>query len=422
MQVAILSEENSFVTSPWHTSSGPVGLPVVGHAWSFLRDKPGFLLECRERYGETVRLSLGGPTLLITAPEDVRHVLVTAAGRYVKSPRLISERARRRLGPSLFTVADADHARLRSQTIRCFHSHRLAVRQSLLDCHCDDFARAAVRHGVVDADAHLAPFVAACIVDVLLGADETRRRPGWADALERRRLADEASFATLTVPNVFAARRRRSLGRLVSAAISESSDPDAVLRGLFDQKEAEGVSMLKSGIEQMLLAAYETTTIMLAWTIELLARHPRWQGPSAEQSVAERVVSESLRLYPPTWLFVRVANTADKLPGGFEVPAGCKIYLSPYASQRSSVAFAEAGHFDPDRFLPDRQVDPWRYFPFGSGARNCLGERLARRIGTTFLTRLLRQTRLSPLTQAPPRPLGRVTLRPDRTIRVGIAR
>lgn len=394
---------------------------MVGHALSFLRDKPGFLLACRERYGETVRLSLGGPTLLITAPEDVRHVLVSAAGRYGKSPRLVGERARRTLGPGLFTVADADHARLRSQTSRCFHSQRLAVRQSLLDCRCDEFARAAVRHGVVDADAHLAPFVAACIVDVLLGADETRRRPGWADALEQRRLADEASFAALTVSQVFATRRRRSLARLVSAAISEASDPDAVLCGLFDQQDAEGGSKLESGIGQLLLAAYETTTIMLAWTIELLARHPRWQGPSAEEPVAERVVSESLRLYPPTWLFVRVANTADKLPGGFAVPAGGKIYLSPYASQRSSAAFADAGSFDPDRFLPDRQVDPWRYFPFGAGARSCLGERLARRIGTTFLTRLLRQTRLSPLTQAPPRPLGRVTLRPDRTIRVGIA-
>jgi cytochrome P450 len=392
----------------------------VGHGLAFLRDKPGFLLDCHERYGETVRLSLGGPTLLITAPDDVRHVLVTAAGRYGKSPRVVGTEARGRLGASLFTAVDADHAGLRSQVLKCFHSQRLHCRQPLLDRHCDAFARSATRRGLVDADSHLAPFVAACMVDLLIGGDETRRRDGWGDALERRRLADEAAFAAFSPSRVVATFRRASLRRLVSAALAEAADPDAMLGGLFDRSRAEDGSDHAAGIEQLLLAAYETSTMMLAWTLDLLARHPRWQESTAEESVAERVISESLRLYPPTWLFVRVALSADRLPGGVEVPAGSKIYLSPYVSQRSSSAFVDAACFDPDRFRPERRIDPHRYFPFGIGPRSCLGERLARRVGTTFLTCLFRRARLSPLAQGPPRPIGRVTLRPSRTIRVGV--
>jgi cytochrome P450 len=409
------------VTPPRSTLLGPVGLPFVGHALPFLRDKPGFLLGCRERYGETVRLSLAGPTLLITAPEDVRHVLVTAAGQYSKSARLVGDTARRRLGTSLFTVADAVHARLRSRTVRCFHPQRLADRQWLLARHCADFAETAVRQGAVDSGSHLARFVAASVVDLLLGAEESRRRPGWAAALEQRRRADEAAFAVLPLSGMRSRSGRRSLSRLVSAAIREAADPDALLRGLYDGSEGAAEGGLESGIEQLLLAAYETTAMMLAWTIDLLARHPRWQESGVEESVAERIVSESLRLYPPTWLFVRVATDDNRLPSGVEAAAGAKIYLSPYVSQRSSAAFVAASTFDPDRFLPDRRIDPWRYFPFGAGTRSCLGERLARRIGAMFVSTLLRRARLAPLAQVPPRPVGRLTLRPDRAIRVVVS-
>lgn len=407
---------------PLSTPPGPVGLPLLGHALPFLRDKPGFLLGCHERYGETVRLSLDGPTLLITAPEDVRHVLVTAAGLYRKSWRLIGKQARRRLGKSLFTVADAEHARLRSQAARCFQSQRLADRQWLLDRHCSEFAEAAVRRGTVHSDSHLAAFVAASVVDILLGADESRRRPGWSDALEQRRLADEAAFSPLSPSSVLDGARRRPLSRLVSAAIAEAADSNAMLRDLQETSDVESAGALGSGIEQMLLAAYETTIMMLAWAMDLLARHPSWQESCADEAVAARVVSESLRLYPPTWLFVRVSTVTNRLPSGVEAAAGVKIYLSPYVSQRSSSAFVAASTFDPDRFLSERAIDPWRYFPFGAGARSCLGERLARRIGVTFLTSLLRRARLAPLTRAPPRPIGRLTLRPDRPIRTAVSR
>lgn len=405
------------------SSVGPVGLPVIGHALAFFLDKPGFLLRCRELHGETVRLSVGGNTLLVTAPADLRHVLVTGAKRYRKSPRLIGPRARRRLGTSLFTLSDTDHARLRALTTRCFGPSRLGRCQPRLDRHCERFVDDALRRRTIDADADIAPFVASCMVDVLIAEGESRRRPGWPESLESRRLADEAIFAWPIPSRVlpFAAGYRREFSARVTAALAVADDSDALLHELLDRPEIAAAGGTTAGVEQILLAAYETTATMLAWTLDLLSRHPQWQEPSAQESVAERVLSESLRLYPPTWLFVRVAADEDRLPSGAAVPAGAKVYLSPYASQRSSAAFPAAATFDPDRFLPDRDVDPWRYFPFGAGARSCLGERLARRIGVTFLKTLAGRCRLSPIGRTPPRPIGRITLRPSSTIRVAIA-
>jgi pentalenene oxygenase len=170
----------------------------------------------------------------------------------------------------------------------------------------------------------------------------------------------------------------------------------------------------------LLLAAYETTVMMLAWTLDLLARHPEWQSPCAERSVADRVLSESLRLAPPTWLVVRIARDSDRLPSGVLVPVGCKIYLSPYVSHRRCAAFAQPETFHPDRFLPDRPVDPFSYFPFGAGARSCLGEGLARGIGTAFLIAMTRRVTLVPIGARAPRAIGGLTLRPARPVRIAV--
>jgi cytochrome P450 len=398
----------------------PGGLPWLGHALPYLINKPGYLLACHQRYGTTVQLSLRGPTLLITAPEDVRHVLVSAAGGYAKSPRLISEAARRRLGRSLFTLSGAEHAQERAQAIRTFHPQRLAARQFLLDQRCEALAQVALQNGTLDSCRDLSPFVAVCIVEFLLGADVIRRCPGWPQALEWRRLADEAEFSPLSPPLLFHSRRT-SLSRLVHASIAAMADSGAILTGLLDHAPPEALPALAPGIEQILLAAYETTTMMLAWTVDLLARHPDWLDRCTDQEVAERVLSEALRLYPPTWLFVRIAMTNDHLPGGVMVPEGMKIYLSPFVSQRSSMAFEEPERFNPDRFLPGCDNDPGRYFPFGLGARSCLGERIARQIGLTVITSLSRRCRLTPSTPHPPQPVGGVTLGPSRPIRVAVS-
>jgi len=117
---------------------------------------------------------------------------------------------------------------------------------------------------------------------------------------------------------------------------------DAIRAGLLDASGSGAARVASAGIEQILLAAYETTTMMLARALDLLARHPRWQKPCAAEEVAGRVVSEALRHFPPTWLFLRVAAADDRLPSGAGVPAGCKSGLTPYVSQRTSTAFGES--------------------------------------------------------------------------------
>ena len=128
----------------------------------------------------------------------------------------------------------------------------------------------------------------------------------------------------------------------------------------------------------------------------------------------ERVLLEGMRLYPPTWIFVRVPLRDDVLPGGFRVPAGSKLYLSPYATHRNARYFPDPNRFDPDRFTETARKarPPMAYFPFAVGPRACLGQAFALLEGVLVLASLSQRVRLELMPGPPVLPLPRQTLAP----------
>ncbi|MBT8100736.1 MAG: cytochrome P450, partial [Gammaproteobacteria bacterium] len=88
----------------------------------------------------------------------------------------------------------------------------------------------------------------------------------------------------------------------------------------------------------------------------------------------QQVLEETLRLYPPVWLFTRRSTQDDELED-YDVPPGTDIYLSPYLLHRSAHIWPDPDSFDPDRFeLTDAPKKDRPYFPFSLGPRRCLGE------------------------------------------------
>jgi cytochrome P450 len=122
-----------------------------------------------------------------------------------------------------------------------------------------------------------------------------------------------------------------------------------------------------------------------------------------------------MRLYPPTWLFVRIAQAADSLPSGACVSAGSKIYLSPYVVQRLPRYFPDPERFDPERFAEStkRGRPQFAYFPFGGGARLCIGEHFAKMEGVLALACIAQRFRLSLLPGQTIVPEPKMTLRPN---------
>ena len=146
----------------------------------------------------------------------------------------------------------------------------------------------------------------------------------------------------------------------------------------------------------LFLAGHETDANALAWTWYLLSQHPEVERRLHEEidpvlagrapeladvpqlRYAEMIFSEALRLYPPAWAIGRMAKAEFSL-GGVEVPAKSICILSPYLVQRDARWFPDPEKFDPERWTPEaREARPkFAYFPFGGGARVCIGERFA---------------------------------------------
>jgi cytochrome P450 len=146
----------------------------------------------------------------------------------------------------------------------------------------------------------------------------------------------------------------------------------------------------------MLQQGHDTVGESLAWTWYLLSLHPEIErklhleisqvvgdrvpvvADLPRLQYANRILQESLRLYPPVWVIPRDAINDDQI-GGYRIPAGSTILLSPYLTHRHPEFWENPEAFDPERFLPAESNERPRhaYFPFGGGPRLCMGVDMA---------------------------------------------
>jgi len=188
---------------------------------------------------------------------------------------------------------------------------------------------------------------------------------------------------------------------------------------------------LRDEVITLLLAGHETTANALTWTWYLLSQNPeadaRWReelrrvlggrAPTADDLPAlrytEMVLAESMRLFPPAWGMGRRA-LRDLTLGGFTIRKGSVLALSPYIVHRDARLWPDPLRFDPERFTAEAKAERPRfaYFPFGAGARSCIGEPFAWMEGVLLLATIGQRWRLRLLPGHPVEPKALMTLRP----------
>ncbi len=225
-------------------------------------------------------------------------------------------------------------------------------------------------------------------------------RPGYAGA---RRQMDEY------LHNIIAARRE-ILRR--SAHLPRARDQNDTQSDLLGALIASGMSddLIRDQLLTMLIAGHDTSTALLAWALYLLGTHPDamarartevdtvvgTDAPSidriGELRFLDRVVKETLRLYPPIHVGTRTA-AVDLDFQGYRIPAGTRVLYSIYLTHRDPRHWPDPHVFDPDRFLPERARSRahYTYLPFGGGPRNCIGFAFAEVEARIVLARLLQQ-------------------------------
>jgi len=136
-----------------------------------------------------------------------------------------------------------------------------------------------------------------------------------------------------------------------------------------------------------------------------------------------QVFKEAMRLYPPVYLIGRQTTHLLEL-GGYRLPIGTLVVVSPYTMHRKPEYFREPECFNPDRFLPKAEqcLPSHAYIPFSAGARICIGNRLALMEGMLILATLSQRVILQLVhgQHIVPEPL--ITLRPRNGIKIVIQR
>jgi cytochrome P450 len=156
----------------------------------------------------------------------------------------------------------------------------------------------------------------------------------------------------------------------------------------------------------LFISSSEPVAVTLTWTLLLLSQSPelrcairqellqaRGRGEPSEHPddsncpLLKAVIQESLRLLPPNAIMVRLTTRSTRLLS-YEVPQYCEVVLSSFVAHRDPNQFVNPNVFQPLRWR-NLQPPPYAYFPFGIGARYCVGRRLANLILTSLLARIL---------------------------------
>jgi cytochrome P450 len=441
---------------PRSQPQGLPGFPVVGHLPAFLRDKLGFLSHAGSGYGPVVRLRLGRPTFLLTDPEDIRFVLVTRDTDFVKSARIASGRGKRDFGEGLLTSTGEAHRRLR-QLLRPVFRRQVVDGVAELMTACTDRMLDDWRPGKeFDIRPCLLTLTQEIITRALFGSDFADIGEEYVQAINTRRRYLEESFASL-VPFFavwpFRINREyrlasRQLDELIYRAIAARRDTSAAANDLLTMLVRAGGPSgpgltdreIRDEVRTLSIAGYETLAEALTWTLYLVSQHSKvearlcqeWRAACGQRAptaadlprlaYARMVLAEAMRMYPPTWLFVRVASRDTCLPSGARIPRGGKLYLCQYVVHRLPCYYPRPEQFDPERFAePVVEARPrFAYFPFGGGLRLCLGEALAWTEGVLVFTRILQRCRLVLVDGQSIVPEPGMTLRPRHGIRMTV--
>ncbi|KAH8396162.1 hypothetical protein KR222_004264, partial [Zaprionus bogoriensis] len=99
-----------------------------------------------------------------------------------------------------------------------------------------------------------------------------------------------------------------------------------------------------------------------------------------EMKYLERVILETLRLYPPVPAIARRLDHDVKLASGpYTVPKGTTVIVLQCCVHRRADIFPNPAKFDPDHFLPERMANRhyYSFIPFSAGPRSCVGRKYA---------------------------------------------
>jgi len=390
---------------------GPKISRLAALTYSFRRDPIRFLTALAA-YGDLASYRMGDELFFfVNHPRYVRDILVTHQKNFTKSRGL--ERARRLLGSGLLTSEGDFHLRQRRLMQPPFHRERIAIYADTMVSYADRMRRSwseGAAFDVAEAMSGLTlSIVGKTLLDVDVGSQAAEVGAALTDVMR--------SFWLTMLPFADAIERlpfgrmhrgrlaRERLDRIIYGMIAdrrsrarEGGDLLSMLLAARDEEDGSAMTdrQIRDEAMTIFLAGHETTANALTWTWYLLSQSPEVEARLRDEvrgalgsrlptmadvaslPFVEKVVTESMRLYPPAWMIGRRAIEPYTIDG-FTAPARTIFVMSQWVMHRDGRFFADPLRFNPDRWSNEFKaaLPKMAYFPFGGGPRNCIGEAFA---------------------------------------------
>ena len=435
---------------------GPKNRGIVGNFPMRAKNPLGVFAEWARQYGDVVYYRVFHRHIyLLNHPDLVKDVLVTNNQNFIKGEAVRFNR--RIFGDGLVISEGAKWLQQRRLIQPAFHRERI-------ESYADTMVAFAERMmaGWQDGEQrdihrdmmHLTlEIVAKTLFNVEIAGEEDRISVALNTLMEltagARMLLPPLLRLAPTPGNLRYQRAARRLDDIVYGLIRERRASgkilDDLLSTLLEARDEDGEAMpekqLRDEVMTILLTGHETTAVSLSWTWYLLAQNPEVEErlSSELQQVlngrsprmhdlsalryTDRVVKEAMRLYPPVWALVR-NPIKDCEIGGYRVPAGATVLMSPWVMHRDPQHYDEPERFNPDRWLDERTTAAakFTYFPFGGGPRSCIGSSFAMMEAVLVLATIAQRFRVSLVPDYPIEPLPTITLRPKHGVRALLTR
>lgn len=157
---------------------------------------------------------------------------------------------------------------------------------------------------------------------------------------------------------------------------------------------------IKEEVDTIMFEGHDTTAACASFVLSLLACYPDIQqrvyeeqksifgatkrstlfADTVQMHYLERVIMETLRLYPPVPVIAReVQENVELVTRPLTIPAGATVVISPFRVHRHEDIYPNADTFDPDNFLPEKTQSRnyYSFIPFSAGPRSCVGRKYA---------------------------------------------